>query len=219
MVRVEGGTFTMGCISEQGGDCYDSEKPTHQVTVSGFQMGKYEVTQAQWRVVMGNNPSHFSGCDDCPVENVSWNDVQAYISKLNQQTGKKYRLPTEAEWEFAARGGNKSKGYKYAGGNDIGSVAWYSSNSSSKTHAVGEKQANELGIYDMSGNVWEWCEDWYGDYSSSPQTNPKGPQNGSDRVLRGGSWISDAKGCRVSDRASSRPDYRGNGLGFRLVLP
>jgi formylglycine-generating enzyme required for sulfatase activity len=218
MVRVEGGTFTMGCTSEQGGDCYDSEKPTHQVTVSGFQMGKYEVTQAQWRVVMGNNPSSFSGCDDCPVENVSWNDAQAYIAKLNQQTGKKYRLPTEAEWEFAARGGNKSKGSKYAGGTDIGSVAWYSSNSSSKTHAVGEKQANELGIYDMSGNVWEWCEDWYGDYSSSPQTNPKGPQNGSYRVLRGGSLYYDAKYCRVSYRDLSNPDLRFN-YGFRLVLP
>jgi formylglycine-generating enzyme required for sulfatase activity len=221
MVRVEGGTFTMGCTSEQGGDCYGYEKPAHQVTVSGFQMGKYEVTQAQWRAVMGSNPSHFSGCDDCPVENVSWNDAQAYISKLNQQTGKKYRLPTEAEWEYAARGGNKSKGYKYAGGTDIGSVAWYSSNSSSKTHAVGQKQANELGIYDMSGNVWEWCEDWHGDYSSSPQTNPKGPQSGSNRVLRGGSWDDLAEFCRVSDRSYDGiyPDYRDYRSGFRLVLP
>ena len=218
MVTVEGGTFTMGCTSEQS-DCENDEKPTHRVTLSSFQMGKYEVTQAQWRAVMGSNPSHFSGCDDCPVENVSWNDAQAYITKLNQQTGKKYRLPTEAEWEYAARGGNKSKGYKYAGGNDIGSVAWYSSNSSSKTRAVGQKQANELGIYDMSGNVWEWCEDWYGDYSSSAQTNPKGPQNGSYRVLRGGSWYYDARYCRVSYRFIISPDGRSISYGFRLVLP
>jgi formylglycine-generating enzyme required for sulfatase activity len=219
MVFVEGGTFKMGCTSEQGGDCYDDEKPTRRVTVSSFQMGKYEVTQAQWRAVMGSNPSHFSGCDNCPVEQVSWNDIQDFIGKLNAQTGKKYRLPTEAEWEYAARGGNKSKGYKYAGGNDIGSVAWYSSNSSSKTHAVGQKQANELGIYDMSGNVWEWCEDWYGDYSSSRQTNPKGPQNGSGRVLRGGSWPSGAKYCRVSGRNNPYPVSRGSNSGFRLVLP
>jgi formylglycine-generating enzyme required for sulfatase activity len=222
MVRVEGGTFTMGCTSEQGGDCYDDEKPTHQVTVSSFQIGKYEVTQAQWRAVMGNNPSHFSGCDNCPVENVSWNNVQDFIRKLNQQTGKRYRLPTEAEWEFAARGGNKSKGHKYSGGNNLNSVAWYDDNSGSKTHPVGQKQANELGIYDMSGNVWEWCEDWYGDYSSSPQTNPKGPSYGSRRVLRGGSWYSDAKYCRVSNRVSNYPGSRNDGRrlppGSSLVL-
>jgi formylglycine-generating enzyme required for sulfatase activity len=209
----------MGCTSEQVGDCYDSEKPDHKVTVSSFKMGKYEVTQAQWRVVMGNNPSKFSGCDNCPVENVSWNDIQEFIRKLNWQTGKNYRLPTEAEWEFTARGGNKNKGYKYASGNDIGTVAWYTSNSGSKTHVVGQKQANELGIYDMSGNVWEWCEDWYGDYSSSAQIKPKGPQNGSYRVLRGGSWNGNAKRCRVSDRYIGSPDYRNNNNGFRLVLP
>ena len=219
LVFVEGGTFTMGCTSEQGVDCYESEKPSHQVTVSSFQMGKYEVTQAQWRAVMGNNPSSFSGCDDCPVENVSWNDAQAYISKLNQQTGKSYRLPTEAEWEFAARGGKQSKGYKYSGSNTLGSVAWYADNSSSQTHAEGQKQANELGIYDMSGNVWEWCEDWYGGYSSSSQTNPKGPQNRSFRVLRGGSWNYVAKDCRVSDRRYYYPVYRNSSGGFRLVLP
>jgi formylglycine-generating enzyme required for sulfatase activity len=219
MVFVEGGTFTMGCTSEQGDACHDNEKPAHHVTLSSFQIGKYEVTQAQWLAVMGNNPSHFNGCDNCPVENVSWNDVQDFIGKLNQLTGKNYRLPTEAEWEFAARGGNKSKGSKYAGGTDIGSVAWYSSNSSSKTHAVGQKQANELGIYDMSGNVWEWCEDWHGDYSSSAQTNPKGPQNGSYRVLRGGSWYISAEICRVSFRGDVSPDDRGFNLGFRLVLP
>ncbi len=218
MVMVEGGTFTMGCTSEQSG-CYDDEKPTHRVTVSSYQIGKYEVTQAQWRAVMGNNPSSFSGCDNCPVDNVSWNEVQDFIRKLNQQTGKNYRLPTEAEWEYAARGGNKSKGYKYSGSTDIGSVAWYSSNSGGKTHPVGQKQANELGIYDLTGNVWEWCEDRYGNYSSSSQTNPKGPSTGSYRVLRGGSWNFVAEYCRVSDRNGSTPRDRYNYSGFRLVLP
>jgi formylglycine-generating enzyme required for sulfatase activity len=215
MVFVEGGTFTMGCTSEQS-DCGINEKPTHRVTLSSFQMGKYEVTQAQWRAVMGSNPSHFSGCDDCPVENVGWKDVQEFIRKLNQKTGKNYRLPTEAEWEFAARGGNKSKGYKYAGGNNIGSVAWYGSNSGSKTHPVGQKQANDLGIYDMTGNVLEWCSDWYGNYSSSSQTNPKGPQNGSIRVLRGGSWGNLTWVCRVAVRVRSLPSYRGRNSGFRI---
>jgi formylglycine-generating enzyme required for sulfatase activity len=168
---------------------------------------------------MGSNPSYFSGCDNCPVENVSWNDAQDFIRKLNQQTGKNYRLPTEAEWEFAARGGNKSKGYKYAGGNYRSNVAWYYDNSGGKTHAVGQKQANELGIYDMSGNVWEWCGDWYGDYSSSSQTNPKGPSYGSSRVLRGGGWDFDASDCRVSSRDDLAPGYRDYYDGFRLVLP
>lgn len=218
MVAVKGGEFTMGCTSEQGGDCFDNEKPAHIVTVNSFQMGKYQVTQAQWRAVMGSNPSKFNGCDDCPVENVSWHDIQDFIRKLNQQTGKNYRLPTEAEWEFAARGGNKSKGYRYAGSDDLWSVAWHGK-PRDKTHAVGQKQMNELGIYDMSGNVLEWCEDWHGVYSSSPQTNPKGPQTGLYRVLRGGSWIADAESCRVSARNIDNPYDRLNLYGFRLVLP
>jgi formylglycine-generating enzyme required for sulfatase activity len=218
MVFVEGGTFTMGCTSEQS-DCNDAEKPTHRVTVSSFQIGKYEVTQAQWRAVMGSNPSHFSNCDDCPVEKVSWNDVQEFIRKLNRQTGRNYRLPTEAEWEYAVRGGAESKGYKYAGSNDINRVAWYTSNSGSITHPVGQKQANELGIHDMTGNVWEWCEDWYGDYSSSNQTNPKGSENGAYRVLRGGSWKRNTESCRVSRRDYFNPDSRNDSGGFRLVLP
>ncbi len=219
MVWVSGGTFTMGATSEQGSDAFDSEKPAHSVTLSGYYIGKYEVTQAQWKAVMGNNPSYFKG-DNLPVEQVSWNDVQEFIRKLNQQTGKSYRLPTEAEWEYAARGGSNSRGYKYSGSNNIGSVAWYDGNSGNTTHAVGTKSPNELGIYDMSGNVYEWCQDWYGSsyYSNSPQRNPQGPASGSDRVCRGGSWIYSARGFRVSFRDYYSPVIRSYDLGFRLVL-
>ena len=151
------------------------------------------------------------------LKNVSWNDIQEFITKLNAQTGKKFRLPTEAEWEYAARGGNQSKGYKYSGSNSISDVAWYDDNSGDKTHPVGQKTPNELGIYDMSGNVWEWCQDWYGDYSSSSQTNPTGPSSGSYRVLRGGSWNNGARNCRVSNRGSYNPDSRSYRSGFRLA--
>ena len=163
MVFVQGGSFQMGSNNGQS-----DEKPVHSVTVSDFYIVKYEVTQKEWRDIMGSNPSKWKG-DNLPVEKVSWDDVQTFIKKLNAKTGLNYRLPTEAEWEYAARGGNKSNGYKYSGSNDIGSVAWYASNSGSKTHSVGQKKPNELGIYDMTGNVWEWCNDWYGDYSSSSQ--------------------------------------------------
>jgi len=221
MIAVKGGTFKMGCTSEQS-DCDDDEKPIHSVTVDDFYIGKYEVTQAQWKAIMGSNPSHFDDCgSNCPVENVSWKDVQEFIEKLNQKTGKNYRLPTEAGWEYAARGGGKSKGYKYAGSNSIGSIAWYDGNSGNKTHPVGQKQANELGIYDMSGNVWEWCSDWYDSdyYSSSPRNNPAGPSSGSYRVLRGGGWWSDgARYCRVAYRSDGSPDGRDSCDGFRLVL-
>jgi formylglycine-generating enzyme required for sulfatase activity len=216
MVAVEGGTFTMGCTAEQGSDCYDSEKPAHSVTVSSFCIGKYEVTQAQWVSVMGSNPSYFKG-DDLPVEQVSWEDVQAFIVKLNEQTGGSYRLPTEAEWEYAARGGASSAGYKYSGSNDVGAVAWYSGNSGSTTHAVGGKQENELGIYDMIGNVYEWCSDWYGAYSSSAQENPIGASSGSYRVFRGGYWYYAARDCRVACRDYDSPGNRLNGIGFRLA--
>ena len=217
MVFVEGGTFQMGATSEQGSDAGADEKPVHSVTLSDFYIGKYEVTQAQWKAVMGNNPSSLKG-EDRPVENVSWNDIQEFIKKLNQLTGKRYRLPTEAEWEYAARGGKKSKGYKYSGRNTLAKVAWYDGNSGSKTHPVGQKRPNELRLYDMSGNVWEWCQDWYGAYGSSAQTDPMGPASGSNRVLRGGSWRSSARSCRVADRDYFNPSYGSSNYGFRLVL-
>ena len=217
MVYVSGGTFTMGATSEQGSDAWDDEKPAHSVTLSGYYIGKYEVTQKLWKAVMGSNPSNFKG-DNLPVERVSWNDVQEFLRKLNAMTGKNYRLPTEAEWEFAARGGNSSRGYKYSGGNSIGNVAWFGVNSGSRTHAVGTKSPNELGIYDMSGNVYEWCQDWYGSYSSSSQRNPQGPNSGSFRVYRGGSWNYSAGRCRVSFRLYNTPGGRDSYLGFRLAL-
>ena len=164
---------------------------------------------------MGSNPSNHKG-DNLPVENVSWNDCQVFIQKLNQLTGKQFRLPTEAEWEYAARGGRKSRGYKYAGSNDIGSVAWYWDNSGNGTHPVATKQANELGVYDMSGNVWEWCSDWYGDYQSSSQSDPQGPSSGFCRVIRGGSCYINARDCRVSIRLGNTPGRRFNYLGLRL---
>ena len=216
MVYVEGGTFTMGATSEQKKPD-DDEKPTHRVSLSSFYIGKYEVTQALWKAVMGSNPSHFEG-DNLPVENVSWNDCQTFLRKLNAMTGKTFRLPTEAEWEFSARGGNWSRGYQYSGSNVLSDVAWYYDNSGSKTHNVGTKAPNELGIYDMSGNVWEWCQDWKGSYIGSAQTNPKGPSSGSYRVDRGGSWFNFAWSCRVACRYCHTPDYRYFDLGFRLAL-
>lgn len=220
MIAVEGGTFTMGATSEQGDDAYDWEKPAHSVTLSSYSIGETEVTQALWQAVMGSNPSNFSGSNK-PVESVSWNDCQDFISKLNSMTGQNFRLPTEAEWEYAARGGNKSQGYKYAGSNTIDNVAWYYENSSSSeysTHNVATKQANELGIYDMSGNVLEWCQDWYDSYSSGSQTNPTGPVSGFNRVYRGGSWGSRAGGCRVSYRNYGGPTSRNYDQGLRLAL-
>ena len=216
MVYVEGGTFTMGATSEQKKPD-DDEKPTHRVSLSSFYIGKYEVTQALWKAVMGSNPSRFEG-DNLPVERVSWNDCQTFLRKLNAMTGKNFRLPTEAEWEFSARGGNWSRGYQYSGSNVLSDVAWYYDNSGSKTHNVGTKAPNELGIYDMSGNVWEWCQDWYGDYHGYSQTNPTGPSCGANRVYRGGSWGSGAWLCRVAFRDNYTPGSRGNGLGLRLAL-
>jgi formylglycine-generating enzyme required for sulfatase activity len=216
MIKVDGGTFTMGATSEQGSDASDDEKPAHSVTLSSYYIGQTEVTQALWKAVMGSNPSYFEG-DNNPVVGVSWYDCKKFISKLNKLTGKTFRLPTEAQWEFAARGGNFSRGYKYSGSNNIGDVAWYG-NTGNATHDVGTKSPNELGLYDMSGNVWEWCSDCYGDYNSKSQTNPIGPDSGSYRVYRGGSWNFNAGCCRASDRSGTEPGLRFNFLGLRLVL-
>ena len=218
LVAVQGGTFWIGCSSEQAEDCEDNEHPVQQVTLSDFYIGKYEVTQAQWRAVMGTSPSYYKNCDNCPVEGISWNDIQPFLGKLNVLTGKNYRLPTEAEWEYAARGGNKSKGFKYSGSNRVRKVGWYWNNSGEKTHPVGQKKPNELGIYDMTGNVWEWCQDWYGDYGGGRQTNPRGPSSGSRRVYRGGGWRNKAMGTRVSRRDYGFLGLRGGSVGFRLAL-
>jgi formylglycine-generating enzyme required for sulfatase activity len=209
MIYISGGSFSMGS---------SDEKPIHSVTLSSFYMSKYEVTQKQWQDIMGTNPSYFKNCDNCPVEQVSWNDIQDFIRKLNTKTGKNYRLPTEAEWEYAARGGQN---YKYAGSDNLGSVAWYRDNSGSKTHPVGQKSANGYGLYDMAGNVWEWCSDWYGSdyYNNSPSSNPKGPNSGTYRVLRGGSWDYASGNCRAAHRSYDTPPYRNDFNGFRLVLP
>ena len=216
MVKVEAGSFNMGATPEMENPNED-EKPVHRVTLTNnYYIGKYEVTQALWKIVMGSNPSNSKG-DNLPVEKVSWNDCQKFISKLNKLTGKSFRLPTEAEWEYAARGGNKSRGYQYSGSNTIGDVAWYDGNSGSKTHAVGTKQPNELGAFDMTGNVWEWCQDWFNRYSSSPQTNPIGAVSGSCRVYRGGSCCYSGY-CRCSCRFDGTPDFRNGDLGLRLVL-
>ncbi len=219
MIPVEGGTFAMGATMEQGSDAYDDEKPVHQVTLSNFSIGETEVTQELWEAVMGSNPSRFSG-NQLPVDFVSWDKCQTFISKLNQLTGENFRLPTEAEWEFAARGGNKSMGFKYAGSNTIGDVAWYEDNSSEKTHVVAQKQPNELGLYDMSGNVQEWCQDWYSNsyISSAAKTNPHGPSFGSYRVLRGSYYSGGARHCRVSNRYPHRaPSEAMEWDGLRLA--
>ena len=244
MVKVEGGTFTMGATRNDtikkrvkkpmpwykkiiGKDdeyeevsfteAFDNEKPGHQVTLSSFYIGRYQVTQAEWKALMGRNPSYFKG-DNRPVERVSWYDCQDFVRKLNSLTGLRFKLPTEAQWEYAARGGRKSRGYNYSGSDDVGIVAWYDDNSGNETHPVGMKQANELGLYDMIGNVYEWCSDWYGAYSSGSQTNPTGAASGSGRIWRGGGYYDAAGDCRVSDRNGDTPDCREDNLGLRLVV-
>ena len=224
MVVVEGGSFMMGATSDQGSDAFTDESPAHQVTLSTYRIGQTEVTQALWWAVMGSNPSYFTptyGFADIlqrPVESVTWNNCQTFITRLNQLTGRNFRLPTEAEWEFAARGGNKSKHYKYAGSNAIDDVAWYTSNSGSTTQTVATKAPNELGLYDMSGNVDEWCQDRFGSYSSATQTNPTGPSTGSDRVFRGGAWYYNARYCRVSKRGYDAQTTTYTTVGLRLAL-
>ncbi|MBC7774089.1 MAG: SUMF1/EgtB/PvdO family nonheme iron enzyme [Phycisphaerae bacterium] len=217
MVPIKGGTFDMGDTFGDGGS---TEKPVHKVTLRDFHICKYPVTQAQWKAIMGDNPSHFKG-DDLPVEKVSWDDTQGFIKKLNEKTGKKYRLPTESEWEYAAKGGTISKGFKYSGSNQLEEVAWFVENSSSKTHPVGQKKPNELGLYDMSGNVWEWVEDdWHGNYNSAPDNGSAWVDNprGSTRVFRSGTWLREAQFCRVAYRYHSALDNRSSHMGFRLAL-
>lgn len=224
MIAIPAGTFTMGCTSEQS-YCESNEKPTHSVSLSAFKMMETEVTQAQWRAVMGSNPSSFSGCDDCPVENVSWDDIQTFLSKLNTKCGKRYRLPTEAEWEYAARGGQD---YQYAGSNNIDDVAWCWDNwgrDNRKTHSVKGKRANGYGLYDMSGNVAEWCSDGYGGgdwkgsfyYKNSPYSNPQGENSDVLRVIRGGCWVCGKIDCRVTYRNGGELNFHHYAYGFRLV--
>jgi len=237
LVHVKGGCFQMGdTFGDADGSAFLSdterahewsrsedrdsdEKPVHEVCVNDFYIGKYEVTQKQWQDIMGDYPKYFGNCSDCPVAEISWNDTEEFINKLNKKTGKKYRLPTEAEWEYAARSGGKND--KYAGGNDVDSFAWYSSNSGSKIHPVGQKKPNGLGIYDMSGNVWEWVQDWYDEnyYKNSPKDNPKGPNGTTFRVLRGGSWFSIPVNLRTSKRSRLEPADRISDNGFRLAFP
>jgi formylglycine-generating enzyme required for sulfatase activity len=212
MIPVEGGSYTMGSPESEANRSNDECQ--HAVTVGNYAIGRYEVTQADWVEVMGSNPSNFKNCDECPVENVSWNDVQDFITKANSKYGRHFRLPTEAEWEYAARGGKKSKGYIYAGSNTIGDVAWYDSNSDSKTHNAGTKSANELGLYDMSGNVREWCQDTWGPYPGCAEPSK---EEVSRRVLRGGSCYVYNGYCRVAFRFWSNDSYRSNYFGFRLA--
>ena len=246
MVRVPGGSFRMG---DTVGDGKDDERPVHTVTLGAFSIGKYEVTQALYKSVMGHNPSHFGGANALPVVGVSWYDAIEFCNKLSEKENRQpvytitgrvpatgypiesanvtvdwskdgYRLPTEAEWEYAAKGGNGSPGnYTYAGSNNVDEVAWYDDNSFGSTRLVGTKAANGLGIYDMSGNVWEWCWDWYGDYSSDTQTDPQGASSGSDRVIRGGNWDNSAGNVRSAFRYNYYPSNRHGYVGFRLVRP
>ena len=217
MVTVQGGTFTMGCTEEQS-SCDDDEMPAHQVQVKSFSISKYEVTQDLWEAVMGENPSHFKGCAQCPVEQVSWDDIQVFLEKLNIR-GDLYRLPTEAEWEYAARGGQRSRGYEYAGSNAPGSVAWYDQNGERRTHPVGEKQSNELGLYDMSGNVWEWVQDCLNEnYEGAPSDGSAWTSGDcSNHVVRGGSWGRGPRDLRSVDRVRSGTGYRNKYVGFRLA--
>lgn len=224
MVYVDGGSFMMGSSEDPPGYTLNQERPVHKVTLSGYYIGKYEVSQRLWQAVMGSDPSPYKNpmpdneFIDVPVHNVSWNDCQEFIRKLNKLTGRQFRLPTEAEWEFAARGGVKSRGYKYAGSDNPSLVAWFDRKSPTYIGPSRDRRGNELGIYDMSGNVCEWCQDWYGDYSKSAQTNPKGPSSGSSRVNRGGGWAYPLVLCRVTFRNWGSPSHAGSYVGLRLAL-
>lgn len=217
MVEVTGGCFEMGNSFGQG---RADERPAHRVCLDRFLISDTEISQALWQQVMGTNPSRFQGCDDCPVENVSWLDIQAFVQTLNELSGETFRLPTEAEWEYAARG--RGRAQRWSGTNaesELYQFAWYGSNAQRKTHPVGAKRPNRLGLYDMTGNVWEWVQDWYDEdyYNRSPGTNPSGPAEGDSRVLRGGSWFFHPMGIRTTVRAASPPDHRFMDIGFRLA--
>ncbi len=217
MKPVEGGKFFMGGTSEQINADPD-EYPIHEVELSSFFMSETPITQELYATVMGTNPSRFNTNPQHPVENVTWHDCHRFIKKLNEITGFKFRLPTEAEWEFAARGGRKTQHFQYAGSANVHEVAWFERNSDTSTHPVKSKLPNELGIYDLSGNVWEWCFDWKGDYTAMEQTNPEGPEEGTERINRGGAWFSSERTCRLSNRNANLPNHKNMMLGFRIVL-
>ena len=217
MISIEGGIFTMGCTSDQGAECTHDEFPIHQVQLSGFKLLKTEVTQGMWQSVMGNNPSLNKRSAQFPVENVSFTDIEKFIYILNEISSHRYRLPTEAEWEFAARGGIKSKSTLYSGSNEAQSVSWNVGNSSNTSHITGYKNANELGLFDMSGNVWEWCSDWYGEYHASEESDPRGAVDGTDKVIRGGSYSGSIWFCRNAIRMHYAPSYKSHFIGFRLA--
>ena len=220
MMPVEGGTFQMGCVRKGvAKHSYEAELPVHDVSLNGYYISSCEITQRLWVAIMGDNPSRWQTSDSLPVEQVSWNDVQIFIARLSQLTGYRFRLPTEAEWEYAARGGNRTNNYVFPGTDgDLGAYCWYGSNSGNVTHPVGQKKPNELGLYDMGGNVAEWCCDWMEPYTATAAENPRGPKRGENRILRGGSINSPSWGCTVSDRSWYLPDHSYGCYGFRLVL-
>jgi formylglycine-generating enzyme required for sulfatase activity len=218
MVEIKGGIFRMGATPEQGGDAWDEERPVHSVKLDTFRICRFQVTQGEWQILMGDKYSHFRGDSSLPVDSVSWGVAKFFLAHLNSLTTGGYRFPTEAEWEYAARGGSLSRKYKYSGSNNFDEVAWTSANSEGRPHSVGKLKPNELGLYDMSGNVWEWCMDRYGDYTSESLINPEGPASGVARVLRGGGWDFGPDCARVTSRGSSGPRGRKFNGGFRLAF-
>lgn len=218
MKGVASGTFMMGADSSTDPNAFSNEAPIHQVTVGDYYIAETEVTQELWKAVMGSNPSSFTENDSLPVETVTWDDCQTFVATLSSLTGRSFRLPTEAEWEFAARGGNKSNGFYYSGSNSIQEVCWFGNNSGSTTHKVAEKLPNELGLYDMSGNVYEWCSDWYARYTADEAVNPTGPETGERRVRRGGSFDGWNIYCRSTRRLYAFPTHKDDYLGLRLAM-